>query len=107
MTQDEKIKSLRIMLGDSADDNDDTLSTYLDFAGRAIINRAYPYDETQDEVPKQYENLQIEIAVYMLNKRGAEGETAHTENGITRNYGSADVPEEMLKRIVPHAGVIK
>lgn len=108
MTQDDKIKSLRIMLGDSGEeDADETLSTYLDFAGNAILNRAFPYDNTQEEVPKQYENLQIEIALYMLNKRGAEGETAHTENGITRNYGSADVPEEMLKRIVPHVGVIK
>lgn len=108
MTQDEKIKSLRIMLGDSGeDDADETLSTYLDFAGRAILDRLYPYDEGQTEVPLKYGNLQVEIALYMMNKRGGEGETAHTENGITRNYGSADVPEEMLKRIVPHVGVIK
>lgn len=105
MTQGEKIKSLRIMLGDS-DDADDTLSTYLDFAGRKIIARAYPYGSAQTEVPAQYETLQIEIALYMLNKRGAEGETAHTENGITRNYGAADVPEEMLRIVTPHVGVI-
>jgi hypothetical protein len=50
--------------------------------------------------------LQCEIAAYLLNKRGAEGQTSHTENGITRNYGGADVPESMLSSIIPRVGVM-
>ena len=46
-------------------------------------------------------------AVYLLNKRGAEGETAHSENGISRSYESADIPESMLSGIIPFAGVFK
>lgn len=42
----------------------------------------------------------------MLNKRGAEGQTSHTENGVTRQYESADVPSSMLKAITPYCGVI-
>ena len=84
------------------------LSTYLSIAESAILNRLYPYttDDEEKSVPKKYHSLQVEIAAYMLNKRGAEGETQHIENGIHRNYGSADVPAEMLMRITPYVGVI-
>ena len=93
------------MVGDS--DSDETLAIYLRLAGQKIINRAFPYDHDVEEVPKRYSTLQCEIAAYMLNKRGAEGQTAHTENGITRSYGSADVPESMLSIVVPHCGTIR
>ena len=105
MSEEEKLIALRAMIGGS--DTDEVLSTYLKLAGRKIINRAYPYDNTVTEVPAQYDTLQVEIAAYMLNKRGAEGQTSHTENGITRQYESADVPSSMLKTIAPYCGVIK
>ena len=59
------------------------------------------------EVPVQYEHLQLEIAIYMLNKRGAEGQTSHSENGISRSYENADIPKSMLMSITPNVGVIK
>lgn len=105
MTEDEKLTALKAMVGSS--DSDDVLSTYLKLAGRKIIARAYPYDNTVTEVPIQYDTLQCEIAAYMLNKRGAEGQTSHSENGITRAYENADVPSSMLKIVVPYVGVIK
>ena len=105
MTEAEKLQALKIMVGSS--DTDETLLTYLMLAGKKILTRAYPYDHTKSEVPAQYETLQLEIATYMLNKRGAEGETTHNENGISRTYGSADVPPSMLKAITPHVGVFK
>ena len=42
----------------------------------------------------------------MLNKRGAEGQTSHSENGISRSYENADIPESMLKSIIPFCGVL-
>ena len=105
MTEEEKIKTLKAMVGDS--DSDDVLSTYLLLAGRKIINRAYPYDSTVTDVPVEYETLQCEIAAYMLNKRGAEGQTQHTENGISRQYENADIPASMLKAVTPHCGIPK
>lgn len=105
MTEEEKLIALRAMIGGS--DTDEVLSTYLKLAGRKIINRAYPYDNTATEVPAQYDTLQVEIAAYMLNKRGAEGQLQHTENGIQRQYENADVPASMLKPVTPHVGVIK
>lgn len=105
MTDEEKVKALKAMVGSS--DSDEVLSTYLLLAGKKIIARVYPYDQTVTEVPVQYECLQLEIAAYMLNKRGAEGQTSHSENGISRSYENADIPASMLKVVTPHVGVIK
>lgn len=105
MTHDEKLTALKAMVGGS--DTDEVLSAYLNLAGGKIIAKAYPYNSEVTEVPAQYHYLQIEIAAYMLNKRGAEGQTSHTENGITRQYENADVPASMLKAITPYCGVIK
>ena len=104
MTNDEKLAALKAMVGSS--DSDEVLSAYLKLSGGKIIAKAFPYQKDVTEVPAQYSYLQVEIAAYMLNKRGAEGQTSHTENGVTRQYESADVPSSMLKAITPYCGVI-
>jgi hypothetical protein len=108
MTEVEKLTLLRVMVGqpNEGEWSDDVLTSYLAIAGRKIINRAYPYDDTVDEVPRRYGYLQCDIANYLLNKRGAEGQTGHSENGVNRSYESADVPESMLSEISPHVGVL-
>ena len=104
MTQEEKLQLLKAMVGES--DTEEVLLAYLNIAGNKIINRAYPYGSDVTEVPTRYEYLQCEIAAYLLNKRGAEGQISHSENGISRTYGSADVPESMLSAVTPTVGVI-
>ena len=107
MTEVEKITLLRVMVGqpNEGEWSDEVLTSYLNIAARKILNRAYPYDDTVTEVPRRYGYLQCDIAAYLLNKRGAEGETSHSENGISRSYESADVPESMMKEVIPHVGV--
>ena len=105
MTQTEKLTLLKAMVGSS--DTDDVLLAYLDIASGKILNRAFPYDADVTEVPRRYEFLQCEIAAYLLNKRGAEGQTGHSENGISRSYESADVPESLLGAVSPTVGVIR
>lgn len=104
MTNDEKITALKAMVGDT--DTDDVLLVYLKMAGQKIINRAYPYKPDIAEVPPQYDTLQVEIAAYMLNKRGAEGQLSHSENGISRSYENGDIPVSMLKQVTPYVGII-
>ena len=104
MTESEKINIVKSM---GVNDSDEILSAYLTLAGNKILAKAYPYDNSVTEVPKKYESLQCEIAVYLLNKRGAEGETVHNENGISRSYENADIPSSLMNRIIPHCGVIK
>jgi len=105
VTKDEMILELSVMTEET---DNATLSIYLNRAADGILNRLYPYAKDDEElsVPRKYHGLQLEIAAYLLNKRGAEGETQHIENGIHRNYGAADIPEEMLSRITPYVGVI-
>lgn len=105
MSNAEKVDLLKKLYGES-DDTDGVLSAFLDVAGKIIIARAFPYDNTQSQVPEKYENLQIQIAVYLMSKRGAEGETTHTENGVTRHFGAADIPPTMLSQITPFVGTI-
>lgn len=105
MTIEEKLSALRAMVGDS--DTEEVLSTYLMLAGKKILAKAYPYNPEIEEVPTQYEYLQVEIAAYMLDKRGAYGQITHSENGIQRQYENADVPYSMLKTITPYCGTIK
>ena len=108
MTQAEKIVLLKNMLDDT-DDSDEVLSVYLDLAAQKILNRMYPFkdDYTGLVIPDRYVMMQLNVAVYLLNKRGAEGEIQHIENGIHRNYGSSDVPDGMLKDIVPFSQAIR
>ena len=109
MTEVEKLSLLRVMVGvPNTDENwsDDVLISYLKLAGDKIIKRAYPYDDTVEEVPRRYGVLQCEIAQYLLNKRGAEGETSHSENGVNRTYENADVPESLLSEVIPRVEVL-
>jgi len=108
MTTERKIEMLRVMMnGDESDE--DVLNVYLQLAGDKILNRMYPYKTNYDgmEVPDKYAMIQLNIAVYMLYKRGAEGEIQHIENGIHRNYGSSDIPDALLKDVYPYAQAIR
>ena len=104
MTEEKKQLMLKRMTGET---DLDVLSTYLTLAAGVVVAKAYPYGTGTEEVPAAYETVQVEIAAYMLNKRGAEGQLQHTENGIQRQYENADVPASMLKPVTPHVGVIK
>jgi len=104
MTDVEKLAILRKMLDDSDTTSDDTANTYLAAAEKAVINLAYPFGDGTEEMPEKYEYEQIEIAAYMLNKRGAEGETAHTEGGTSRTFETGDIPISLRARITAYAG---
>lgn len=103
MTDTEKLTMLKAMTGEK---DESVLSTYLSIAGNKVLKRAYPFDSTVTVVPDRYAYNQVEIAVYLVNKRGAEGETAHSENGISRSYEDGDVPPTLLREIVPCASLI-
>lgn len=104
MTDAEKLSMLKTMTGET---DEAMLSVYLSIAANKVCRRAYPFDETVTAVPSRYDFSQVEIAAYLVNKRGAEGETAHSENGISRSYEDGDVPPTLLREIVPFASVIK
>ena len=101
MTNDEKLLSFKKRIEpDTA--SDDLLSELLEQAGAIVLNRRFPFGYPVDAVvPIQYARLQIAIAIELFNKRGAEAQTAHNENGISRTYESGDVSPTLLKQIIP------
>lgn len=109
MTDTEKIAFMRA-IGNMADEvrfKDDVLSAFLYLAEDVILSKMYPFGEPDNaEVPERYHRKQCNIAVYLYNRQGSEGETYHSENGINRTYASAEVPEDMLKGIVPIGKVL-
>lgn len=99
--------AMQMLLSQMTGESDtETLVAYLSLAETKILRRLYPFDSEITVMPVQYAENQIDIAAYLLNKRGAEGQTSHNENGIDRKYGSADVPEEYFRGIVPYAKVV-
>lgn len=87
--------------------SDVALTYYVDSAKEAILKRLWPLDPSASErsLPSQFSNRQIMIAVDLIQRRGAEGETAHSETGVTRTYRNAYVPADLLKDILPYARV--
>lgn len=102
MTDAEKLNKLMTMLDDDVSTN--VANTFLEAAEKAVINLAFPFGDGTEVMPEKYEEVQIEIAAYLISKRGAEGEVSHSEGGVSRTYESADIPLALRARITPKAG---
>lgn len=115
---------LRLTDGDNVPD-DDILEDCIETAKTAILSRRFPYgewptrdvtvtDETTGEettetetcVEDRYLDLQFRIAMDLYNKIGAEGETSHSENGISRQFESSWISEQLLSEVTPYCGVV-
>lgn len=92
------------LIGDSTIDSS-IITVYLSLASKRILQRLYPFDSTQTTLPSEYEYMQCELASRMYLRRGAEGETSHSENGISRSYGTVN-DEDILSQIVPFVQVM-
>lgn len=79
----------------------------LERAKLGILELRFPfgYEEGQELEP-QYRGLQIDWAVELISKMGAEGETAHSENGTSRSYECGDVSKSLKRRVVPMGKVV-
>ena len=102
MTDNEKLIMLKAIIGTTSL-TDETLSVYLTLAGQKVLKKLYGVRGIENrEVPDQYATEQVELACNAVVKRGAEGQSSFTDNGVTRQYQSDDV---ILRRIVPFAYV--
>ena len=103
MTQREMIETIKYLSGET---DENAVLAYFNLAKGKVLAQAFPYRDDVNEIPSKYESTTVEIAVYMLNKRGAEGEQRHSEGGIDRTYDNGDVPTELLRKITPCVGVM-
>lgn len=70
-----------------------------------VINRCRRFTPDSEHLyDVAYEDKIVPLAVTGFLKAGAEGETTHTENGITRQYSrGGKYPKDMLSDIIPLA----
>ena len=103
MTDAEKLTMLKALIGTTSL-SDDALLVYLEIAADEVLRRCYPFaaDTQQYEVPERYETIQVRLARNEVFKRGAEGQSSMSDNGVSMVYESDDV---LLRRIVPYAHV--
>lgn len=103
MTDIEKREALSALIAPDTD-ADEVLDAYITGAGHLILNRMYPFGcEPHLEVPARYEQIQVLLAVELYNQRGAEGQTSHSENGISRTWSEKS---KLLAQVVPHCGSV-
>ena len=106
MTNEEKITALAALISPDTADND-LLSRFIVLAEGIVLNRRYPFGAPVGaKVPSQYEHIQLQIALELFSKRGAEGQIEHDENGIARKYENASVSDSLLRRIPPIIGSV-
>lgn len=104
MTDYEKVVLVKSMT-DEADD--DIISAFLEMAGDSVCKYCDPYKRVDREtLLDEYGGVQTRIAAYFLNKRGADLELGHTENGIGRSYESGDIPPSLLRELTPICGTV-
>lgn len=100
----EPLERLKTRLNITDDREDRLLSDFLETAKWAILNRRFPCsDSLPDEIEPRYVDLQIRIAIDFYNKIGAEGQSAHSENGVSRTYEASEV---LLSEITPQVKVL-
>lgn len=100
MTIEEKIAQMQSMM--SSDEDSSVLTVYLQIAENKILNHRYPYGNRPTQVESKYEQDQIELAIVIYNKRGGEGQSEHSENGVKRIWRTE---EDILSSIPRMAGI--
>lgn len=104
MTDAEKLGKLTMWI-EPEDASAELLTMLLEAAAEIVLNKLYPLGVPNGAaVPVRYALTQVQIAVELFSKMGAEGQVSHSENGISRTWEAADVSPSLLKRIVPFAG---
>lgn len=90
------LEKMKLLLGITDTSQDGVCQFYLDNAKDIICEL-----RRTDQVESQYLSTQVKIAIELYSKQGAEGQTSHSENGITRMYEKANVSPSLLAEITP------
>lgn len=81
----------------------------IESAREAIVNRRFAFGgtaEAKDKYMSDHQDLLYRCAVDLYNKTGAEGQTGHSENGISRQYESSWISEQLLMEVTPLVKVV-
>ena len=93
MTDIEKLHAMKARAGISDSAQDELLGQYIRDAEYFILGVT-----GQKALPTALEGAQLDIAVSAWGKRGAEGESAHSEGGVSVTYESLSPALQALLR---------
>jgi len=96
----DNIDRLKVLTGS---EDESLLLELLSEAREAIMSRRFPYGDWPDDLEPQYLGLQVQIAEAIFDKIGGKYETSHTENGVSRTWGTGGIPQELILRVTPMA----
>lgn len=92
MTTDEKLIMVKTLLELIGTDEDVRIKVYLTAAEKEILSWRYSLSSQKvTAVPEEYEMTQVFAVVAGYSQSGAENQTSHTENSITRQFKYADM----------------
>ena len=101
-----KLEKLKVLISPETA-SDELLLYLLEQAEGIVLNRRYPFGAPEGATLSAFhQQIQIRMAVELFNKMGAEGQTAHDENGIKRTWAAGDVSPSLLRMIVPVCGSV-
>ena len=104
--ENQKLEKLKVLISPETA-SDDLLLYLLEQAEGIVLNRRYPFGVPEGaELSTFHQLIQVRIAVELFSKMGAEGQTAHDENGIKRTWEAGDVSSSLLRQIVPVCGSV-
>lgn len=104
MTNEEKAKEVVTLLSPEEVSESDVLP-YVLVAEEIMLNRLYPYRKDA-ELPARYDRLHCSATVELWSHRGAEGQIAHSENGISRTWASSILSPLIINLLTPFVGSV-
>ena len=101
------IERLQVRIPDASEAE---LNDVLESAKDAILSRCFVSVENTSEEDKAHalavhKEKVLSAAVVIYNMRGVEGQTSHSENGVSRSYAGSEGLKPILERIVPRCYV--
>ena len=104
--ENQNLEKLKVLISPETA-SDDLLLYLLEQAEGIVLNRRYPFGAPEGAALSAFHQLiQVRIAVELFSKMGAEGQTAHDENGIKRTWEAGEVSPSLLRQIVPVCGSV-
>ena len=98
---EELLANLKTYLGITDTSEDAKINLMLNQALGKVIVKRYPFGATEEQKAlalTAYFDIVFDIALFLYNTQGAEGEKSHSEPGVSRSYLSID---DYLSSIVP------
>ena len=107
MSDTEKLSMVKSMLGFEDTSEDEKLMAYLTASQKEILGWRYSYcEEIPTEIPAEYEMTQVVAVIAGYSQSGAENQTSHSENGISRTFKYEDMIAYIRSHVTPFVGVI-